>query len=154
MGVVLITGCGSGFGRLAALEAARRGHIVYAGLRSMSSASDLRAAATGLDVIPLPLDVTVAEQRTAAVERILTEQGGLDGLVNNAGVALGGFLEDVDEDEIRHLFEVNVFGAWALTKACLPALRQADRATVVMISSLSAVMALPGLGAYAASKFA
>lgn len=152
--VVLVTGCGSGFGLLAAVEAARRGHTVYAGLRRLNAASRLTEAAAGLDVTPLQLDVTRAEEREAAVAQILAAHGRIDALVNNAGRPLGGFLETVDEDELRDLFEVNVVAPWALTRACLPSMRAQGRGTVVMVSSMSGRMALPGLGAYAASKFA
>lgn len=148
--VVLITGCSSGFGRLTAREAARRGHLVYAGVRRPESVPELEQE--GLR--PVLLDVTSAPQRAAAVQRVLTEQGRLDGLVNNAGSVLGGFLEDLEEDELRRLFDVNVFGAWAMTRACLPAMRRQRSGTIVMLSSVSGILALPGLGAYAGSKFA
>jgi NAD(P)-dependent dehydrogenase (short-subunit alcohol dehydrogenase family) len=69
-------------------------------------------------------------------------------------VALGGFLEEVEEDELRRLFEVNLFGLWDLTRRALPAMRAQGRGTVVQVSSMAGRMALPGLGAYAASKFA
>lgn len=154
MGVVLVTGCGSGFGLLAAVEAARRGHKVYAGLRRMESRDAVASAAGSLDVRPLQLDVTSASEREAAIERILDEEGRIDALVNNAGITLGGFLETVDEDELRRVFEVNVFAAWATTRLCLPAMRRQGSGTVVMLSSMSGRMGLPGLGAYAGSKFA
>lgn len=152
--VVLTTGCRSGFGLATARTAARKGWTVYAGLRDLDTAGDLLAATRGLDVHPIQLDVTQDEQRLAAVSRITREQGRLDALVNNAGRGLGGFLELVEEDELRDLFEVNLFGAWSMTRACLPLLRQSDRSTVVMLSSTSGLTALPGLGAYSATKFA
>jgi NAD(P)-dependent dehydrogenase (short-subunit alcohol dehydrogenase family) len=148
--VVLVTGCSSGIGRAIANEAARSGHVVYAGVRDPASGEGL-ASMPG--VVPVTLDVTSEADREAAVERVRREQGRLDVLVNNAGVALGGFLEQLDEDEIRHLFDVNVFGAWALTRVALPHLRE-SRGLVVLMSSMSGRSALPGLGAYAASKFA
>ena len=151
--VVLITGCGSGIGLATALEAARAGHTVYAGLRDPASGTALMRAAGGLSIVPLPLDVTRAEHRAAAVERVVRERGRLDVLVNNAGVALGGFLEQLDDDELRQVFDVNVFGAWAMTRVALPALR-ASRGLVVLMSSMAGRSAMPGLGAYAASKFA
>lgn len=152
--VLLITGCRSGFGLGFAVEAARRGHTVYAGLRDVTTATELMARAGGGDVRPVQLDVTKAVEREAAVQRIIEEQGRLDGLVNNAGVALGGFLEQIDEDELRKVFDVNVIGAWALTRAVLPTLRAQGSGRIVMISSSSGLFALPGLGAYASSKFA
>ncbi len=152
--IVLVTGCRSGFGLHIARDAARAGHVVYAGLRDPSTIDALVAETRGLDVIPIALDVTDAAQREAAVARILAERGRLDALVNNAGVALGGPLEQVEEDELRRVFEVNVFGLWALTRACLPAMRAAGRGRVINISSMSGRHALPLLGVYASSKFA
>ncbi|MCB9665366.1 MAG: SDR family NAD(P)-dependent oxidoreductase [Alphaproteobacteria bacterium] len=152
--VVLVTGCRSGFGLLVAVEAARRGHTVYAGLRDLDTAGDLRAAAEGLDVRPVQLDVTVAAEREAVVAAILAEHGRLDALVNNAGRALGGPLETLDEDELRDLIDVNVMAPWALCKAVLPAMRAQGEGVIVNISSVSGLMAMPGLGAYATSKYA
>lgn len=152
--VLLITGCRSGFGLLTAVEAARRGHTVYAGLRDLDTAEGLVAASEGLDVTPVQLDVTVAAEREAVVARIVQEQGRLDGLVNNAGIALGGALEWLDEDELRKVIEVNVMAVWAMTNAVLPTMRAQRSGTIVNVSSVSGLMAMPGLGAYATSKFA
>lgn len=150
--VILITGAAAGFGREIALAAARAGHVVYAGVRNPS---DVDALAT-LDarLRPLSLDVTVPAQRAAAVARIYGEAGRLDALINNAGVALGGFLEQLDEDELRQVMEVNFFAVWAMTQAVLPGMREARSGLIVNISSMAGRMAFPGLGAYAASKFA
>lgn len=144
--VVLVTGASSGFGRLACIEAKRRGYIVYAGLRDVSNAPE--------GVHALRLDVTSAEDRRDAVRQILDTHGRIDALVNNAGQTLGGFLELVDEDELRSLLEVNVMGVFELTKCVLPAMRAQRSGAIVMVSSMSGRMAAPGLGAYAASKFA
>jgi NAD(P)-dependent dehydrogenase (short-subunit alcohol dehydrogenase family) len=151
--VVLVTGCGSGIGLATAVEAARAGHAVYAGMRDLASAPALGAAAVGLPITPLALDVTHPQERVAAVERVVRDHGRLDVLVNNAGIALGGFLEQVDEDEIRHVLDVNLIGTWAMTRAALPHLRAA-RGLVVLMSSTAGRSAMPGMGVYAASKFA
>jgi NAD(P)-dependent dehydrogenase (short-subunit alcohol dehydrogenase family) len=152
--VYLVTGCRSGFGRLTALEAAKRGHVVYAGLRDLATAGPLLTGTEGLSLHPVQLDVTDAEQRAEAVARIVREQGRIDVLVNNAGRVLGGFLEQVEEDEIRGLLDVNVVAVWALTKAVLPTMRAQGSGSIVMVSSMSGRMALPGLGTYATTKFA
>jgi NAD(P)-dependent dehydrogenase (short-subunit alcohol dehydrogenase family) len=152
--VLLITGCRSGFGLLTAVTAARAGHKVYAGLRDPSTADALRDAAKGLPVTPIALDVVDPAQREAAVAQILRDEGRLDGLVNNAGIALGGYLEQLEEDELRRVLEVNLISVWALTRLVLPTMRAQGRGHIVNVSSISGLLALPGLGAYAASKFA
>lgn len=151
--VVLVTGCRSGFGLHIATDAARAGHIVYAGLRDLSTSQALEEASEGLVVTPLQLDVTSASEREAAVARILEEQGRIDVLINNAGKSLAGPLEQVTEEELRRLFDINTFGAWALTKACLPAMRRQRKGRIIQITSMSGRMGLPFLGAYAGSKF-
>ena len=152
--VVLITGCRSGFGLLTAVHAARQGHTVYAGLRDLETSGELMEAARGLTVHPIQLDVTSADERRDAVATILSKEGRIDALVNNAGVALGGFLEEVSDEEFRHVFEVNLFGLWALTKLVLPGMRERSKGVVINLSSISGRVAFPGLGVYAASKFA
>lgn len=153
--IILVTGCRSGFGCETALLAAKQGHTIYAGLRDLADSEEFVRRCEGQSIIPLQLDITDADQRRAAIARIEAEQGRLDALVNNAGTALGGFLEQIDEDELRSLFEINVFATFAMTQAALPLMRGDQRSsTVVMISSMSGRMAYPGLGAYASSKFA
>ena len=154
MATVLVTGCRSGIGLATAVASARAGHVVYAGLRDRGTADALMLASAGLEVHPVQLDITSSTDREAAVEQILRERGGLDVLVNNAGVTLGGFLEQVDEAELRHTFEVNVFGTWAMTRCCLPHLRKSTRGKLIFISSMAGRSAFPMLGAYASSKFA
>mgnify|MGYP003882404475 CR=1 FL=1 len=152
--VVLITGCRSGFGLLAAVSAAQAGHTVYAGLRDVETAGELRRRSTGLDVRPVQLDVTSESDRHRVVESILDKHGNIGALVNNAGVAIGGFQEEVTEAEVRKVFEVNVFGVWALTRLVLPHMRRAGFGHIVNVSSVAGRIALPGLGVYAASKHA
>jgi NAD(P)-dependent dehydrogenase (short-subunit alcohol dehydrogenase family) len=152
--VYLVTGARSGIGLLTAITLARAGHTVYAGLRDPTTDKDLRAAGPGLDLRPIALDVSSPADCTAAVARILTESGRIDGLVNNAGVALGGFLEQIDDDEMRRLFDVNVFGLWDLTCKVLPTMRAQKSGCVVHVTSMAGRLSMPGLGAYAASKWA
>jgi NAD(P)-dependent dehydrogenase (short-subunit alcohol dehydrogenase family) len=152
--IVLVTGCRSGFGQNIALRAARAGHTVYAGLRDPATAGPLVEAAAGLPLHPIALDVVNPAQREAAIARIMQEQGRIDALINNAGVAIGGPLEDLEEDEVRNVFEVNVFGVWALTNLVLPHMRAQRSGIIQNISSVSGRTALPGMGAYAASKHA
>lgn len=154
--VILLTGAGSGIGRVTALHLVRQGHVVYAGVRRPEAGAALAAEAPDGPgrLVPVQLDVTRAEEREAAVAAVLAAEGRLDALVNNAGVALGGFLEDLEEDELRAVFDTNVFGVWALTRRVIPVMRAQGGGRVVQVSSMAGRMAFPGLGAYAASKFA
>jgi NAD(P)-dependent dehydrogenase (short-subunit alcohol dehydrogenase family) len=149
----LISGCSSGIGRLTARRLARAGWIVFAGLRR---ADDRHAAASlrqeGLR--PVALDVTDAAELRAAVEQVSAETGRLDALVNNAGIDALGCVEDQSEETLRSVMEVNFFGAMALTRLALPLMRRKRRGVIVMISSLSGLIGLPGSSAYCASKFA
>lgn len=152
--IVLCTGCRSGFGLLIAVSAARAGHTVYAGLRDLSTADRLREASAGLDVHPVQLDVTDPAQREAVVSEILEKHGRVDALVNNAGIALAGFQEQIEERELRRLFDVNVFAPFALTKLCLPSMREQRTGIVINVTSMAGRQAMPVLGGYAGSKFA
>ena len=117
----------------------------------MSTADDLVRAAGDLPVHPVQLDVTVPAERQAVLERI---EGGVDALVNNAGIAMAGPLEEVSEAEWRKTFEVNVFGLWELTRLVLPGMRERGAGCIVNVSSMAGRMATPCLGVYAATKHA
>jgi NAD(P)-dependent dehydrogenase (short-subunit alcohol dehydrogenase family) len=151
--VALVSGCSSGIGRLIARHLASAGWVVFAGLRrdpDGQAADGLRAE--GLH--PLTLDVTDSAQCAAAIERIAAERGRLDALVNNAGIDALGAVEDQPEHELRSVMEVNFFGAMTLTRYALPLMRRGQRSSIVMVSSLSGLLGLPGSSAYCASKFA
>jgi NAD(P)-dependent dehydrogenase (short-subunit alcohol dehydrogenase family) len=151
--VALISGCSSGIGRVTAGHLAGAGWTVYAGLRHDEggrAADGLRAER----LHPLPLDVTNAAQCAAAIERIAADCGRLDALVNNAGIDSLGALEDQPDYALRSVMEVNFFGALRLTRCALPLMRRGRDTTIVMMSSLSGLLGLPGSSAYCASKFA
>jgi NAD(P)-dependent dehydrogenase (short-subunit alcohol dehydrogenase family) len=155
---VLITGASTGIGAACAIELARRGFHVFAGVRSDESAQkllDLAGADMAPKITPIMLDVTDAESIAAAADQASEWVGesGLAGLVNNAGIAVAGPLELLPIDNIRKQFEVNVMGAVAVTQAVLPLLRIA-RGRIVNISSVSGGIASAYLGPYCASKFA
>ena len=151
---VLITGASSGIGRACALQLSQRDFQVFAGVRSSQDADALLAEASG-NITPLLLDVTDAGAIAAAVKRVADATGGtLYGLINNAGIALGGPLELLPGDKINQLLKVNVLGAVAVTQAFLPLIRNNRGGRIIMISSISGRIALPGLSVYAASKFA
>ena len=156
MARTLITGCSSGFGLLAAVELAQRGHEVAATLRDPSRDGALRSACeeAGVSVEVVALDVddeaSVAAGVAAAVDRL----GGLDVVVNNAGIEVRGPLELVSDAEVRQQFETNVFGLLRVVRATVPHLRRSGAGVVVNVSSIAGVIARPFAGAYAASKHA
>lgn len=154
MATILITGCGSGFGKLSAVELARRGHQVFASCRTLAAAEQLGAETAGLDgIATLALDVTDQASVDAAMRRI-GDAGAIDVLVNNAGIAQLGALEDLDADALRAVMETNFFGALRVTRAVLAGMRAQGEGRIIMVSSLSALVGLPGEGIYAASKAA
>lgn len=151
---VLITGTSTGIGAACATRLAGRGWTVYAGVRKLEDGDRVKAAAPG-DVRPLLLDVSKRDQIANAIAEIEGENGrvGLNGLVNNAGVGVGGPVEYVSEDDWRYVFDVNLFGVVALTNTATPLLRT-GKGRIVHIGSIGGRMSTPGLGPYSASKHA
>jgi NAD(P)-dependent dehydrogenase (short-subunit alcohol dehydrogenase family) len=145
-GKVVVTGASTGIGEATAHHLKRLGFEVHAGVRKPDDAERLRAAG----VHPLTLDVTDSESIAAARSEV--GDGPLDGLVNNAGVAVTGPVEFVPVDELRRQLEVNLIGQVAVTQAFLPQLREA-RGRVVNVSSIGGRVALPLMSPYNASKF-
>ncbi len=151
---VVITGTSTGIGRAAALRLDREGFRVFACVRRESDAESLRGEASR-QLSTLLLDVTdlaAIDQAAKSVESELGESG-LDGLVNNAGIGIGGPLEYVELDEIRRQFEVNLIGPIAVIQAFLPLLRT-GRGRIVNVSSGAGKVSQPLVGPYCASKFA
>jgi NAD(P)-dependent dehydrogenase (short-subunit alcohol dehydrogenase family) len=153
---VLISGCSSGFGMLTAATLAKSGFRVFATMRNLDKRGrlDETLAKAGAQAEVLALDVTSAESIDAAVAAVLERAGRIDALVNNAGSAIGGFVEDVSLEEYRRQMETNFFGLVALTKAVLPHMRRRRSGRIVNLSSIGGRVANPGLSAYVASKFA
>jgi NAD(P)-dependent dehydrogenase (short-subunit alcohol dehydrogenase family) len=150
----VVTGASSGIGEACALRLAELGYRVFAGVRSEDAADRLRRQAPDL-LTPLRLDVADAESIHSAAEIIAaaTAGAGLDGLVNNAGIAVAAPLEFLPLDALREQLEINVVGQLAVTQAMLPLLRAA-RGRIVNMGSISGRVALPFVGPYTASKFA
>ena len=149
---VLVTGASSGIGAASALLLARNGYRVFAGVRRIDDGAKL-VAEGGERIRPVVLDVTIEEQVTAAREHVEKECGSLAGVVNNAGIAIGGPLEFVRMEDLRTQLEINVIGVARVTQAFLPLLRKA-RGRIVNISSIAGRNALPLMAPYSASKFA
>jgi NAD(P)-dependent dehydrogenase (short-subunit alcohol dehydrogenase family) len=161
MPLALITGASTGIGRATTLRLAASGWTVLAGVRDPTAGEQLLADAVGGRVIPLALEVTDAAQVAGAAERVEQElavagtsaRGGLDALINNAGIGVGGPVELVSAEDLRQQFDVNVFGQIAVTQALLPALRRAH-GRIVFVSSVGGRVAMAFTAPYAASKHA
>src|ERR1700674_703785 len=149
----LITGASSGLGYSLAEYALKQGDRVVLGARSLSPMADL-AARYPDTALATTLDVTKLEQRVAAVQQADARFGGVDVLVNNAGIDFLGAVEEQDESDYRALFEVNFFGAVALLRLVLPGMRARKHGTIINVSSMDGIASLPVNGYYSSSKFA
>lgn len=149
----LVSGASTGIGRAAALEMDAQGWRVFATVRREEDGAALREAASER-LEPVILDVTDAGQIAAVAEQVAREVGeaGLDGLVNNAGIAVLSPLETIPVDDFRNQIEVNLTAQVAVTQAFLPLIRRA-RGRIVFVSSIGGRMALPFGGPYHASKY-
>ena len=146
--VVLITGCSTGIGRDLAMQLANSGYTVVATARKVETMDDLKVA------LKLPLDVTQEDSINRAVEQAIQRFGRIDVLVNNAGYALRGAIEEVPVDQVQKMFDVNVFGVMRMIQAVIPHMRQQKAGRIINISSISGKLVTPANGAYSATKFA
>jgi NAD(P)-dependent dehydrogenase (short-subunit alcohol dehydrogenase family) len=151
---ILLTGASGGIGRATTVRLADAGHLVFAGARRADQLQAL--AATHPGVCPVVLDVTDPAAIDRARQQITDQTGGhgLDVLINAAGILVLGPVETVSDPQTRAQFEVNLFGALAVTRAFLPPMRERGHGRIVNVSSILGRFALPGSGIYAASKFA
>ncbi|HEY3694407.1 SDR family NAD(P)-dependent oxidoreductase [Phenylobacterium sp.] len=146
---VLVTGAASGIGRAIAELFAREG----ARLALVDRTADaLKAVSAALGALPLALDVSSENEVTAAVAKAAGELGGLDGVVNAAGIYQAIPLAETDYDTWRRFIDINLTGPYLICRAALPHLRAAGGGTIVNISSIGALQPAPGQSAYAASK--
>jgi NAD(P)-dependent dehydrogenase (short-subunit alcohol dehydrogenase family) len=155
MDSVLVTGCSSGVGLATAVAFARRGHHVFAGVRRPESVPELDAEVAGQS---LPLEVVALDVRDqasvdAALSRVHEQVGGLDVLVNNAGISPFAAVEDQPMDEALLTLETNLLGPMRLIQGVVPAMRAQGRGVIVNVSSVSGFISIPFLGIYSASKF-
>ena len=149
--VWFITGCSTGFGR----DLAR--HVLACGYRAVVTArkpDDLQEFSGSAQALVLKLDVTDNVQVEAAVKAAHDRFGRIDVLVNNAGIGSFGAVEESEEEQVRRMFDVNVFGLGRMTQAVLPVMRQQRSGCIVNIASLAGISPFPGLGYYCATKFA
>ena len=156
--IAVITGTSSGFGLLTAVELARQGFEVVATMRDLGRRSYLEEAAAragvGAKIDVRKLDVTEFDRIPSFVAEVLGDYKRIDVLVNNAGFAMAGFAEDLQLEEIRLQFETNFFGAVAMTKAVLPAMRAQKSGHIIMLSSVGGQHGSPIISSYSASKHA
>jgi NAD(P)-dependent dehydrogenase (short-subunit alcohol dehydrogenase family) len=152
--VALVTGASSGIGRATVLLLARSGFRVFGTVRSDAGERALRAEARDLPIEILRLDLADEAGATEVVRTVLQRAGRVDVLVNNAGFAMLGAIEDLPRADLRHQFEVNVFGAIQMAREFLPTMRAQGSGRIVNISSLAGKVSVPLMGAYCASKFA
>lgn len=144
--VILITGASAGIGRASALELARQGHRVYGTSRTLRGVTD--------EFTMLPMDVDDAASVQAAVKTVLDREGRIDVVVNNAGFGYSGSVEDTAIEEARDIFETNFFGVMRVCHAVLPAMRAQRSGTIINVSSIGGLIALPYRGLYSATKYA
>ncbi|MCA8092084.1 SDR family NAD(P)-dependent oxidoreductase [Burkholderia anthina] len=151
--VWFITGCSTGFGREIARKTLGLGYPTVVTARNPDSLAGL-AREFGELAFVLPLDVTQPAQIDAATRATLARFGRVDVLVNNAGIGYFGSFEESERDEVRKMFDINVWGLADMTRALLPTLRKQRAGTIVNISSVGGIVASPGVGFYNATKFA
>lgn len=156
--VAFITGTSSGFGLLTTVALAKEGYRVIATLRDVNRTTRLldavRRAGVEAQVEIVQLDITDFSSVDKVVKDTVVKYGRIDVLVNNAGYAAGGFVEEVGMEAWKRQFETNFFGTVAVTRAFLPHMRENRSGTIVNISSISGRIGFPGLGPYVSSKFA
>ncbi|OUJ71016.1 SDR family NAD(P)-dependent oxidoreductase [Hymenobacter crusticola] len=148
-----ITGASRGFGRIWTEAALQRGDKVAATARNLASLADL-ADQYGANVLTLELDVTNPEQVKAVVAQAHAHFGRLDLVLNNAGYSLVGTIEEASLDDIRAMYETNVFGAVSVIQAALPLLRAQGHGHILGTSSNLGHVTLPVIGYYCSSKWA
>ena len=151
--VWFITGCSTGFGRELARILLEREYRVVVTARDPATVADL-VAGRETQALVQRLDVTDRAQITAAVAAAEAHFGGIDVLVNNAGIGYFGAVEESEEAEVRRMFEINVFGLAWMTQAVLPIMRRQRSGRIMNVASIAGIRGNPGIGFYNASKFA
>jgi NAD(P)-dependent dehydrogenase (short-subunit alcohol dehydrogenase family) len=151
MPVWFITGCSTGFGRELAMHLLERGYNTVVTARNPDDVSDLARVRNSL---VLKLDVTDQDQIDKAIKTTEERFGRIDVLVNNAGIGYFAAVEESEEDQVRRMFEINVFGLSRLIQAVLPGMRKQRKGFIVNFSSIGGLCSFPALGFYNATKFA
>jgi NAD(P)-dependent dehydrogenase (short-subunit alcohol dehydrogenase family) len=154
--VAVVTGSSTGIGLETSVSFARNGFLTYATVRNLDRSSMIKTIADKekLPIKVVQLDVTEKDSVTNAIQTVASEAGRIDVLVNNAGYGLGGAFEDLLVEEIKDLYETNVFGLIRVTQAVLPIMRKQRSGIIVNLSSGAGLFGYPGGSAYVSSKFA
>lgn len=153
--VILVTGTNSGFGWLIARTLAGAGHRVYATMRDTAGKNAGKAAELGALPNITVQDVTLTEDASvkAAIDKILSTEGRLDVLVNNAGYSAVGVAESFNTNDVKEMFDLHVVAYWRLMKTVLPTMRRQAEGLIINISSNAGRFAFPFLTVYSAAKF-
>lgn len=153
---VLITGATDGLGRAAALLLAENGFRIFAAGRSAEKRAELDrlAANKKLPLESVELDVCNGDSVIRAVQQIQQKAGHIDVLINNAGVGLMAIAEELKLEDLRRLYETNIFGLLRVTQAVLPQMRERKSGRILMLSSVAGILTPPTYGAYSSSKHA
>ncbi|KIA94795.1 short-chain dehydrogenase [Pedobacter kyungheensis] len=151
---IFITGTSTGFGKLTAITLANAGHSVIAGMRNVTGANAAAAAALSAiaNIEIVDIDITSDNSVTAAINYVLNKYGKIDVLVNNAAVSGFGLLEGYSLDQIRKMFEVNVYGVLRTYQAVLPAMRKEKSGLIINITTGASGHTLPFMIPYISSK--
>ena len=154
--VALVTGSSSGIGLETALSLARDGYHTFASMRNVEKAGELEHAAKkeNLPIEIIELDVDKEESIISAIKKVVTKNGRLDVLVNNAGYGQFGCTEDLTINDFRKQFETNFFSIVRIIQEVAPIMRKQNSGNIINISSVVGRMGLPGSSAYISSKFA
>ncbi|AJH69518.1 TPA: oxidoreductase [Bacillus cereus] len=155
--IAVITGASSGFGLLTTLELAKKDYFVIATMRNLEKQVNLLSQATQFNLLQnikiQQLDVT-DQNSIHNFQLFLKNINRVDLLINNAGYANGGFVEEIPVEEYRKQFETNLFGAISITQLVLPYMREQKSGKIINISSISGQVGFPGLSPYVSSKYA
>jgi len=156
MTVAFITGANSGIGRSASVDLAARGWTVYGSMRSLDKGERLAAMAAdaGVEVHPVVCDVTDTESVNRAVADVTAASGGIDVLVNNAGIGANGVLEESPVERYAEAMDVNLYGVVRCVQAVLPQMRERGAGCIINVSSVAGVVAAIAQSPYVASKWA
>lgn len=150
MKTILITGASSGFGKFTALELIKKGYTVYGAARRVNEMQDLVDAGGHA----LGMDVTDDESVASGTQQIIDEQGRIDVLVNNAGYGSYAFIETANIEQMKRMYEVNVWGLVRVTQHVLPHMRKQNQGRIINLSSIAGKASIAFMGFYSSSKFA